>query len=325
MHRIDAHIHLAGDDDATLALLDELDVTALNICVATGDWRQSVHPLFRSLAHRHPDRYAWCTSFDLPEPHDDPGAYAERVVAGLQEDLRDGAVAVKAWKNIGMELRDADGALVMIDDPVFDPVYAYLAREDVPMIMHIGEPLACWQPLDETSPHYTYYRDHPEWHLYGRADMPSHADLVAARDAVLARHPGLRVVGAHLGSLEYDVAEVAARLDRYPSFAVDVSARLGDMMRQRSEDVATFLTRYADRVLFGTDLVFRQPLSSLDEHELAHVHATIRSAYDAYFRYLESDEQIEFAGQSSPGLRLPTEVVRKITATNARAWFGALA
>ena len=324
MNRIDAHIHLAGDDDATLALLDELGVTALNICVATGDWRETVHPRFRALARSYPRRYAWCTSFDLPDPHDDPAAYADRVVAGLQDDLRDGAVAVKAWKNIGMELRRADGSWAMIDDAVFDPVYAFLAREGVPMVMHIGEPLACWQPPDETSPHYAYYRDHPQWHLYGRADVPSHGELVAARDRVLARHPRLRIVGAHLGSLEYDVAEVAARLDRYPNFAVDISARLGDLMHQPGQKVADFLTRYADRVLFGTDLVFKEPLSSLDEAERARAHATIRSTYDAYFRYLETGERVEFARQSAPGLDLPEEVVSRITEANARAWFPGL-
>ncbi|MFW5814391.1 MAG: amidohydrolase family protein [Spirochaetota bacterium] len=288
MDRIDAHIHLAGDDDATRALLEEIGIVALNICVATGAWRETVHPRFRSLAASHPDRYAWCTSFDLPDPDGDHGSWAERVIAALKEDLRDGAVAVKAWKNIGMELRRADGSWVMIDDPLFDPIYAFLARESVPMVMHIGEPLACWEPLDERSPHYTYYRDHPQWHLCGRTDVPSHADLVAARDRVLAKHPELRVVGAHLGSLEYDVGEVAERLDRYPNFAVDISARLGDLMRQRASDVAEFLTRYADRVIFGTG-------------------------------------RVEFARQSSPGLGLPDDVVVKITSTTARTWFPALA
>ena len=325
MDRIDAHIHLAGDDDATRAMLEEIGIFALNICVATGDWRETVHPRFRSLAASHPDRYAWCTSFDLPDPDGEGRSYAERVIAALKDDLRDGAVAVKAWKNIGMELRRADGSWVMIDDPLFDPIYEFLARESVPMVMHIGEPLACWQPLDERSPHYTYYRDHPQWHLHGRADVPSHAELVAARDRVLAKHPELRVVGAHLGSLEYDVAEVAARLDRYPNFAVDISARLGDLMRQRASDVADFLTRYADRVIFGTDLVFRQPLSSLDEAARDQTHATIRSTYDAYFRYLESHGRVEFARQSSPGLGLADDVVTRITSTTARTWFPALA
>ena len=321
MNRIDAHIHLAGDDDATLALLDELGVTALNICVATGDWRETVHPRFRALARSYPRRYAWCTSFDLPDPH---------AIRRLRRPRRRGAAGRSRRGGGGqgveehMELRRADGSWAMIDDAVFDPVYAFLMREGVPMVMHIGEPLACWQPPDETSPHYAYYRDHPQWHLYGRADVPSHAELVTARDRVLARHPRLRIVGAHLGSLEYDVAEVAARLDRYPNFAVDISARLGDLMHQPGQKVADFLTRYADRVLFGTDLVFKEPISSLDETERERAHATIRSTYDAYFRYLETGERVEFARQSAPGLDLPEEVVSRITEANARAWFPGL-
>jgi hypothetical protein len=332
MDRVDAHIHLYGDDPETVALLAEAGIKALNICVASGDWRESVQPGFRTLAQKHPERYAWCTSFDLPagdgavgvEDHAVDSDYAEAVIAGLGDDIAGGAVAVKAWKNIGMELRRADGSRAMIDDPVFDPIYAFLAREGVPMVMHIGEPLACWQPLDPTSPHYGYYRDHPEWHLHGRSDVPTHAELIAARDRVLAKHPRLRVVGAHLGSLEHDVGEVAARLDRYPNFAVDISARLGDLMRQDTRVVREFMTAYRDRVIFGTDVVAKTPLSTLEPVDRARVHASLREAWNAYFGYLEIDGVVDFRGHSARGLGLEPAVVDRIVAGNARSWYPGL-
>jgi len=40
------------------------------------------------------------------------------------------------------------------------------------------------------------------------------------------------VIGAHLGSPDHDVDEIAWRLDRYPSFSVDTSARTADLARQ---------------------------------------------------------------------------------------------
>ncbi len=42
--------------------------------------------------------------------------------SGLDAAFADGAVAVKVWKDIGMQQRDADGRAVMIDDPRFDPL-----------------------------------------------------------------------------------------------------------------------------------------------------------------------------------------------------------
>jgi len=68
------------------------------------------------------------------------------------------------------------------DDPLLDPIYAYLADSGKPLLMHIGEPLACWQPLDENNPHRGYYSNHPEWYMYDKPDAPSHQALIAARD-----------------------------------------------------------------------------------------------------------------------------------------------
>ena len=76
---------------------------------------------------------------------------------------------------------------------------------------------------------------------------------MASRDRILERHPRLTVIGAHLGSLEHDVDELARRLDRYPNFYVDCSARTADLTRQPPDKVRAFLVRYQDRVLYGLD------------------------------------------------------------------------
>lgn len=321
MDRIDAHAHLLADDPRSIALLDELGVRVNNICVATGNWRETVRPGYRELDRLHPRTYSWCTSFDLPDYTIPDDEYAARVISGLRHDLDGGAIAVKAWKNIGMELRRPDGSYAMIDDRIFVPIFEFLAGEAVPVVMHIGEPLACWLPLDEASPHYSYYRDHPEWYRHGRTDVPHHAQLIAARDTVLEEHPGLRVVGAHLGSLEHDVAEVASRLDRYPNFCVDVSARLGDLMRQDRSAVREFMVEYQDRVLFGSDMVFKTPLSTLPPAERNRIHQRLRDTYEAYFGYLETEGPITFGTCSSHGLALDPAVVEKLCSKNALAWY----
>ena len=78
-----------------------------------------------------------------------------------------------------------------------------------------------------------------------------------ARDHILAKHPTLVVIGAHIGSLEYDVDEVAKRLDTYPNFNVEVSARTRDLTRQPSNKVRAFFLKYQDRILYGTDQSWR--------------------------------------------------------------------
>jgi predicted TIM-barrel fold metal-dependent hydrolase len=317
---IDAHMHLVGDHPDTLAFLERRGVGVLNVCVAESDvaWRQVEAEPYRTLAQRHPERYAWCTSFDLPTFE---GDYAERVIAALQSDFAAGAVACKVWKNIGMEVKRPDGEHVLVDDPLFEPIFAYLARAQKPLLMHIAEPLACWRPLTEASPHREYYRQHPEWHMHGRTDVPSHARLIASRDAVVAHHPDLRVIGAHLGSLEFDLAEVAKRLDAHPNFAVDISARLADLMRHDGESVRAFVHAYQDRILFGTDVVMRTPHSSLSDAERARQIGVLEASYRDHARYFETDEEVSHRGSTAPGLHLSDDVLAKLYVGNARAWY----
>ena len=95
-------MHIFSDDDLVLKLLDDFDVRTINICVPLdnhGEWMNQ-HEAYRSISHRHRERFAWITSFDLPR-FDDAG-YCQTVIEQLEKDFADGAVAVKIWKNVGM-------------------------------------------------------------------------------------------------------------------------------------------------------------------------------------------------------------------------------
>ena len=320
MLRIDTHIHYIGDHPDCLALLERLDLKLLNVSVAHGPgdpWREH-DQAYHDLAAAHPARYAWCTTFDPPDFTPD---YAERIIAGLEADFARGAIACKVWKNIGMDARTTSGAFLLVDDPLFDPIYAFLARKGRTLLMHIGEPLACWPPLTEDNLHRGYYGAHPEWHMYTKPEYPSHQALIDARDHVLAKHPALRVVGAHLGSLEYDVAEVARRLDRYPNFAVDSSARTRDLAHQDREAVRAFFAAYPDRVLFGTDLVIRTSHLAMDAQERERNLARVVQVYEREAAYYERDAMTVQGGSDVQGLGLPEDILRRFYRDNAAHWY----
>jgi predicted TIM-barrel fold metal-dependent hydrolase len=320
MKAIDSHIHFFGDHADCIEQLDEMNLMLLNVCVAHApvSWHDQREG-YQKLAQSYPHRYAWCTSFDPPD-FSDPD-YVDRTVEQLQRDFKAGAVACKFWKNIGMEIRKPEGDFLMIDDPFFDPIYEYLVKSDRPALMHIGEPLACWQPLDEQSPHFSYYSQHPEWHMYGRPDRPSHAQLMNARDCVLERYPKLRVVGAHLGSLEHDVAEVARRLDRYLNFTVDTSARILDLVSQDPEEVRKFFLRYQDRILFGTDIVVRKPLSSMTAEQRTEALQDLKSTYELALSFFQSKERFVYQNREILGLGLARAVVEKLMLKNAASCY----
>ncbi len=325
---IDAHTHLPADHPRAVALLEELGVKALNISIGLdsgGLWRQSVEfgaHGFEQLTREHGARFAWCTSFDAPR-FDDP-AYAERCIALLARDFAAGAVACKVWKNLGMGVRDPQGKFVLVDHPLLDPIYEYLTREQRTLIAHVGEPRACWRPLEEDSPHADYYREHPEWHCYGKNDTPSWQELIDARDRLLTKHPKLRVVGAHLGSMEHDVGEVARRLERFANFAVDTAARTLDLALQDADLVRDLFRKFGERLLFGSDLLLERRLSEMSGAELDNALEAIRATYRRELDYYGSLRTFEWRRWQVTGLGLAQPALDRLLTTNARTWFGAL-
>jgi predicted TIM-barrel fold metal-dependent hydrolase len=131
----------------------------------------------------------------------------------------------------------------------------------------------------------------------------------------VAENPTLRVVGAHLGSMETDVDQMAERFDQYPNFAVDTAARVPYLMIQPRDKVRTFLIKYQDRVLYGTDLVVLSgdnTRKALEEWN---------STYARDWKFFATSQMLEYKGHTYEGLSLPETVLRKLFHDNATHWF----
>lgn len=118
----------------------------------------------------------------------------------------------------------------------------------------------------------------------------------------------------HLGSLEKNLDGIATRLDRYPNFAVDTGARMEYLMLTPTEKVRTFLIKYQNRVLYGTDLDL---IATADVEESA---KEWQATYLRDWRYLATDETFDLNGKKVHGLKLPETVLRKIYRENAVHW-----
>jgi predicted TIM-barrel fold metal-dependent hydrolase len=257
-------------------------------------------------------RLPWIATFD-DAGFAEPG-FAGRTLAGVDRALAEGAAGVKVYKSLGMELRDARGAYVLPDDPAFEPVFAGLAARGTPLYAHLAEPIAAWRPLDPKSPDFGYYKSYPAWHVHGRAGVPAKESILAARDRVLAKHPRLRMVGCHLGSMEEDVDEIAKRFERHPGFAVDTAGRVAHLTLQPRDKVRSFLVRYADRVLYATDF------SIVPGQEPTGAAKRLEAEYARDWAYFATGNTIEVDGRTVQGLALPEPVLRALFRENARRW-----
>jgi predicted TIM-barrel fold metal-dependent hydrolase len=333
MPKIDAHAHVGalgpGQLDAFVAFLEKVNFRWLNVCVGGMNWaRLSKQIASAQQMHRaQPARLAWATSFNLANWGQPDWAKAANNT--IDEGFAGGAVAVKVWKDLGMVLKDPDGRYVMADDPRLDAVFGALAKQGRTLVAHLGEPRNCWLPLDKMTVEgdRSYFAGHPEYHGLLHPEIPDYASQVAARDRMLERHPTLKVVGCHLGSLEYDVDELAKRLDRYPNFAVDLAARLVHLQIQPRDKVRAFLLKYQDRILYGTDLEFGRESDAAGADQSARL-ARLAKTYESDAAWLATDQEVAAdnarAGFKSRGVALPAQALRKIYFENARKWYPGL-
>jgi predicted TIM-barrel fold metal-dependent hydrolase len=308
--KIDVHAHYRADNPELIAALQTWNARAVLVTVTGTDkkidekWRDH-----RALAAAHPERFALVATFDPARFND--ADFAPKVIEKLRGDIAAGAKAVKVWKDIGMEVKDASGKYIQIDDPKFQPIWDFLVSQNIPVMAHIGEPLAAWRPLSDSSPHFWYYSNNPQYHAYAHPEIPRHEEIIAARDRWIARNPKLTIVAMHLASLEYDVAEVAKRLDAYPNLYVETAARINDLAMQPSPRVREFFLKYQDRVMWGTDF-----------GEGSVSRTGLESAFDQHWRYYGTADTVTLGNarawhRTVSGLALPRPVLEKFAHLNA--------
>jgi predicted TIM-barrel fold metal-dependent hydrolase len=315
---IDTHTHVRRSDPAFDAMLDRLNLHLLDIVLVDDQSAeekdlQAESKAAWSFIRGAGGRAAFCTSIDPYKMHE-PG-FAASAMRGLNHDFAEGAVAVKIWKNIGMEIKDAGGNYVLPDDPAFAPIYKDIAAHNKTLIAHVADPDSAWAPPNPASPDYSYYSENPFWYMYGKPHPASKEQILLARDHVLEQNPNLRVVGAHLGSMEADFHVLAQHFDRYPNFAVDMAARMPYLMVQPRADMIAFILKYQDRLIYGTDLAF-----TAKDRVQARIDGWEQS-YARDWRFLATSEKFGYEGREVQGLALPEPVLRKIYHDNALRWF----
>ena len=322
IHPIDVHVHVFKTDPAFQEMLEELNLKLLDILVMddTNPNRKQLRPQIDdalALVRSSRGHVSLCTTFD-PYQFDSP-SFTANAIRQINRDFAQGAVAVKVWKNIGMEIKDAHGQYVMADDTKFEPIYRDIASHGKTLMTHQAEPDVAWGPPDPSDPSWSYYQENPQWYVGNRPGFPTKQRILEARDHVLAENPQLRMVGVHLGSMERDLDNIARHLDKYPNFAIDMAARMEYLMFMPPEKVRAFLIKYQDRVLYGTDLEL--PPDANVPNELREW----RSTYARDWKYLATDRVLDVGSKQVLGLNLPRPVLLKIFRSNAMHWIPGLA
>lgn len=314
---IDAHNHLGFRTDAfgeaitgegtgwlrdlgeLVGIMDQSGVkTMANL---TGRWGSDLKRLIDTFEGQYPDRFYTFCNVDWSRATE-PG-FGEQAAAQLEESVRAGARGLKIFKNLGLRVKDASGKLMLPDDERLAPLWARAGELGVPVLIHVADPPALFEPLDRYNPAYLALKRRPEWHFHG-PPYPTFRELIEAGIRLMARHPDTTFITAHTGWYSENLEFVGEQmLDQLPNMYTDFSARIGTLGLQ-PHSARRFFIKYQDRILFGTDM------------------SPSVNVYRTFYRFLETwDEGFE----SSPGrtmsricgISLPDEVLEKVYHKNA--------
>lgn len=311
---IDAHNHLAepfggGWDKRPVAeLLDVLDTADVRVYVdLDGGWGEDI--LNQHLDHfkaAAPERFRIFGGVDWSAWPEQGDRFGEWAAERFRAQVARGADGLKIWKPFGLHVRDQHGALVSVDDTRLDPLWETVGELGLPVLIHVADPVAFFDPLDHTNERWEELHAHPDWQ-FPSPPFPTFLTIMTAFANLVARHPQTTFIGAHVGCYAENLQWVGDLLDKCPNFSIDFSARIAELGRQ-PYSARRFFIRYADRILFGTDAS-----PDLDYYRL-------------YYRFLETDDEY-FNYGTSPipsqgrwriyGLYLPEDVLEQIYYRNA--------
>lgn len=317
---IDVHNHLGrwlsdgewmiDDPSALIAVMDETNVeTVVNL---DGMWGDEVTANVERYDRAYPGRFLTFCQLEWEKLAEADGV--NTLIASLNDSAARGARGVKIWKNLGLTVRDRDGALILPDDPRVVSVLQHAGELGLPVLIHTADPKAFFDPLDVCNERLDELMQMREWWFGDPSVHPTFDRLLAAHRALVEACPGTRFIGAHAGCAAEDLDLVEDILSACPNYTIDIAGRMAELGRQPRR-FSQLIERHPDRVLFGTDIY----PAELEQFRL-------------HFRFLETEDEAFSYAPDSPippqgrwtvsALGLDSEHLERIYRTNARAVLG---
>ena len=302
---IDSHVHFVHPEhlEDILRLMNEAGHARANlVCIPNPDatTHNSTALYFKE---RHPGRVFLSGALEYAPMLADM-AHASQILAGQ-------VAALKAQGFDGLKLIEGKPQVrkllpMPLDGPQYEGLWAAVEAAGFPVVFHVGDPDEFWDP-----------QRCPGWAResgwdYSDGSYPSKEDLYAEVDAILRRHPRLKLILAHFYFLSANLERAAAFLDAHPEVCFDLAPHTG-MYQDFSRSPAAardFFLHYAGRILYGTDMDTRVLAGGPQRY------AFVRSIPWLMRSCLESSGTFTINGSEYRGLALPRPVLEQIYFAN---------
>ena len=298
---IDIHSHVnARTREDVAKWVKTMDETGVEMTVVlTGATGANFDKLADLFLKPYPDRFQlWCgldiSNISKPE-------FSSQAAAELERCYKMGARGIGELMEKGPGFSRNPKDKMHPDDPRMDAFWEKAGELKMPVSIHFADHPSCWTPLDDNQERPPSYQ---QYNQTGK-DVPSYEEVLAIMCRTLERHPQTTFIACHLANEGNDLAELSRKMDKYPNLYLDISARNYEIGRT-PRAAAKFITKYSDRVLFGTDLGISSGM------------------YQRWWRLLETDDEYmdgwEFNGVwwRLYGLELPDKVLEPLYRGNAK-------
>lgn len=189
------------------------------------------------------------------------------------------------------------------DDPRLDQLWEKAGQLGMPVSFHTSDPIWSYMPMDATN---DGLMNGWSWTIVVEPGMYGHDQLVTSLENTVKKHPNTQFIACHLCNLDYDLNRLGQMFDKYPNFNADIAARFAETATI-PRVMQKFLTKYPDRIVYGTDVTYNEPF------------------FGTTFRILETDDdhfymrgKVETANfnfnyhWALNGFGLPDDVLKKI-------------
>jgi predicted TIM-barrel fold metal-dependent hydrolase len=308
---VDFHIHcghkLMEDSSAeqgniAKAIEDLKQYGVKGVINLDGGWGEKLETLLEKTAPFKDFIYTFCNVDASRLDDEDFDGYVRNFLKQAKEK---GVKGIKFFKSLSLVLKDKQGMYIAPDDPRLKIIWDTAAELELPVLIHIADPVAFFKPIDRYNERYDELQAHPDW-AYNKPEFYSFETLMKMQENLLARNPKTTFIVAHVGSCGEDLGYVGSLLERFSNMYIDIAARIAELGRQPYTS-QEFFVKFQDRILFGTD-------AEQFSDEL----------YPYYYRFLETkDEYFKYASSTGQGrwniygIGLEDSILEKIYYKNA--------
>lgn len=302
---IDMHSHpyaqAAEDIELWIKNMDRFGIEkTIVLTYATGSEFDSLYQVYSAYGDRFD---VWC-GFDY-SGYDKPG-WSKKAVKELERCHKVGAKGIGELgdKGLGLIYSHPTPAYGMhIDDPRMQPLLEKCGELNMPINIHVAEPIWMYEPMDATN---DGLMNGFKWRVdQSQEGILLHEELIQTLENAVRDNPGTTFIACHFANTSYDLSIVGNLLDQYPNLYADISARFGETA-PIPRYMKKFYEKYQDRLLFGTDMGYDEAM------------------YEVVFRILETEDEHFYQKENFNyhwplhGFGLSDSVLKKIYTENAK-------